>query len=519
LPINQAWYNLQSTRAYPLDDTASAIDDAGKRLVSDIIVDCVLRFPGDRIDRAYLAGVTVTPRLVTALIANPANNLIAAINIVQPVVTGRMYQLDPLVDGVGGWLVFGDGVNSVQSYRFSSGAQSQLLARCASAYATPNVPSIAKADQTSLLSGVVNFKDGADVAATIEPIFVLGQLKKAVVFRLAADNTQRNALAEYNSPCELRPESKNCAHAGVEFINSVPPDCHGNINIVFSGLVPGAYQHCAGVTLDYNHGLAALCQIAKANIRPTQHDPCLSLGSSLFYDELLKTTISSINVGPPPPVVDPGTCINIPVCYTLGNHTATGFIPRSGLFGFLNYHRSGLQLCAGALDFPSSVYAAIATYQRNASIFESCQTDLRHQKLTVDVSVQKSTAAKNAHVIFGWNNPGGIEQYFVASLDFNDNTVKFLRYNGSGFVVEASSRALGIVLTSWYRFILQFSSVDASAGTASLIVLNIDGVAVSPTAGLTLRSSLFNTAALQGFCGVGSDSALAYFEGFKLELI
>ena len=241
MAINGDWYNLQSTRLYPLADTATSIDDNGLSLATDILVDCQLRLPVSY-GQAYVAAVTVTPTLVTVIIAGDSGAILAAMNILQPVAPGVSYPVQAVLPGIGGWFVFGPGVAVPQSYRFSSKQQSALLARCAAGYLPPNVTSMAKSDQTTLLSGIVNFKDGTDITVTSEKIFALGKSRNAVVFSLTADNLQRNALEIYNSPCEPRPESGNCNNVGVQFINSVPPDCKGNINIIFQGLVPSAYS-------------------------------------------------------------------------------------------------------------------------------------------------------------------------------------------------------------------------------------------------------------------------------------
>jgi len=55
MPIRNAnWYNLHSTRRYPLDDNATGTDDAGIRLADDILVDCHLRFPKIAGQYAYI---------------------------------------------------------------------------------------------------------------------------------------------------------------------------------------------------------------------------------------------------------------------------------------------------------------------------------------------------------------------------------------------------------------------------------------------------------------------------------
>jgi len=51
---NQNWYNLQSTRRYPLDDISTGVDDAGAFIREDIIVDCHIRFPNTLGEYLYI---------------------------------------------------------------------------------------------------------------------------------------------------------------------------------------------------------------------------------------------------------------------------------------------------------------------------------------------------------------------------------------------------------------------------------------------------------------------------------
>ena len=43
--IAHNWYNLNSTRRFPLDTAATGESDAGESIPDDVLVDCHLRFP------------------------------------------------------------------------------------------------------------------------------------------------------------------------------------------------------------------------------------------------------------------------------------------------------------------------------------------------------------------------------------------------------------------------------------------------------------------------------------------
>ena len=110
---NQNWYDHNSSRNYPLDDLATAVDDSGQRLPSHFLADLYLKFPIVAGRIAYLGGITVGPGIVTAVILaadGPDSKTgipLAAVSLPRPVTPWRQYALDPLYPGVGGWIVFG----------------------------------------------------------------------------------------------------------------------------------------------------------------------------------------------------------------------------------------------------------------------------------------------------------------------------------------------------------------------------------------------------------------------------
>lgn len=149
--VNSAFYSLNSSRPFPVDDSATSTGDSGERLPENIIVDCNLRFPSTLGNYAYIAGVTVTPTLVTVLILAAASPdaaagfvPLASVTLPKPFVIQRPYRLTPLAPGVGGWIVFGDGIGENFVGRFSTPRQGLLTPRCARAVAPLPVQSIAQ---------------------------------------------------------------------------------------------------------------------------------------------------------------------------------------------------------------------------------------------------------------------------------------------------------------------------------------------------------------------------------------
>jgi hypothetical protein len=258
-------YAANAVRAYPLDDAASAVDDSGRALPPGILVDLTLRFPGTRGRRAALAGVTVTPRLVTlVLVATDVdgNTPLAALTLPRPVQPGRPYPLTALAPGVAGWVVLGPGSDEPYAGRFSNAAQGLLLARCAWPYHEPPVVSIGRRGAVASLSGTVTLVAGHDVALTVETVPIdrgAGPIStRAIVARLA-DSGNRDVLRLYAGPCGGRPESRDCGRPPLERIGPAVPDCDGNIDLRFLGVAVTPRDGGGGVLLDLDRGLAAAC--------------------------------------------------------------------------------------------------------------------------------------------------------------------------------------------------------------------------------------------------------------------
>lgn len=271
---NHDWYNGNATRAYPLDDAATARDDAGREVPSQVLVDCRIRFPLALGRHAYLGGLTVGPRIVTALfLAAPAPVRtplaapppppptfapLAAVSLVRPVAPYRHYPLQGLAPGVGGWVVFGPGIDEAYSGRLSTPAQGLLLPRVAAPYRPPPVRGLGRMGSATPLGGLVKLLGGTDLEVVRAVREVDGVEVDAIVIRLL-DALNRNVLALYRGPCGGRPESYTCPKPPLEQINTVGPDCTGDLTIDFRGIRVAPFRDGGGLALDFSRGLAETC--------------------------------------------------------------------------------------------------------------------------------------------------------------------------------------------------------------------------------------------------------------------
>lgn len=284
---NHNWYNLNSTRQYPLDDNATGdTDDSTGNLPSNILVDCNIKFPNTVGKYLYISSVHCTPNLVTLTflaadeVAHDAGSVgsagssvfipVAVITVQSPE-EFRPYPIEPLYPGVGGWVVFGDGAKSEFSGKFSTPEQSQLAPKAARWYEELPIPSIHKEGLADKLAGVVLLKGSNAVEVVKDTKIINGESKDVIAIRLKS-SFGRNVLNELVGPCGARPESRNCLRSPIEYINTVPPDCDGDITINFSGfgatvrefanssegLEPYAER---GITLDFGIGIGDACTV------------------------------------------------------------------------------------------------------------------------------------------------------------------------------------------------------------------------------------------------------------------
>lgn len=283
---NLHWYSLNAGRSYPVDEAATLLSDSGELLPSDIIVDCHLTFPETAARYAYIGAVTVSAGAVSVIIMGsdvPVRQAtcsseeseevgvpLASISMAKTnLVTGRNYPLVAMYPGVGGWIVFGEGVTNKRGDsslyykgKFSSVVQSGLNPRAARSYRGLPIPSIAKMGESVLLTGIVLLKGGTDFEIVQETRTIEGDEVNAIIFRLVSKSpggSDRNVFQVYSGQCLPRPETGNCDGDPIEQINGATPDCCGIITVNFAG--------CASVKLTTDgHGIVVDCDVGMTDV-------------------------------------------------------------------------------------------------------------------------------------------------------------------------------------------------------------------------------------------------------------
>jgi hypothetical protein len=263
---NLNWYNLQATRRYPLDDSASGESDAGVPLPNDILVDMHLRFPAVLGEYCYMQGVTISAGIVTLLFGVAASldeegATIAAVSLPKPVAPNIHYPVQDLSGGVAGWVVFGVGVQTAFAGRYPSPRHTLLAKRCARAYRPLPIVDIGKLNVGTALSNEVTMTATAPLTIVPRQIIADGKQVTALIFQLDQNDASLsyNPLSYFLGSCGQRPESGTCPKEPIETINGVSPDCDGNINIQFENLVGENFVDCGGIDLLTPLSLAQVC--------------------------------------------------------------------------------------------------------------------------------------------------------------------------------------------------------------------------------------------------------------------
>lgn len=292
---NQNWYNLQSTRRYPLDENSTGLDDANNFIRDDILVDCHIRFPSTYGKYVYVQGLTVSPGLVTVVFGVSSKDglvtgaPLAAVTVVKPVTTSINYAITPLQPGVSGWVVFGPGVENSFSGRYTTVQQTLVSPRCARSYRPLPVPTIGKLGLAEALQGIVKILGESPVRVRYdseagrvvkivdgEKVVAHDNVKALVVELDTNEITDKyNPLQLFLGPCGQRPESGTCPKTPIENINGVAPDCAGNIEIVFDNFVGAQlFADCGGVDIISGNDLGVVCDSAneQKNKRPKRYD-------------------------------------------------------------------------------------------------------------------------------------------------------------------------------------------------------------------------------------------------------
>jgi hypothetical protein len=511
--INQNWYNLNSSRRYPLDDVATGENDVGVSMPHDIIVDCHLRYPELIGIYAYVSSVHLSEHLVsvTLLAANvPAvttdclsSDSISEVEFVPlgavsvpraELLPGRQYAIDAHYPGVGGWIVFGPGIQDTEYFgRFSTVAQGMLCPRVARAYPALPIPSMAKIHQADALTGLVNIRAGNDIKIVKDQRMIQGEIRDALVLSLDTANSASNLLDRYRGPCSGRPESKTCSKPAIESINGVRPDCNGNIELELTTTCVDVGDDVGGggQVVDYCFGLGEACLPGDLPVDgrlPNDYDDqCLTVEGSAGSDDIAP--------------VDPDEETGL---ITVSSSSCS-LLPLLETFTTLD---SGWAVMQGAFVLGGGSWTANTKTLRNIAVWADCiDFSVLDKTCTIDLQLSTDTVMPEGGLLIGWNDSGG---YYLADIYKPGDRFRVRYYTGAHFVDIGQTTPMGLRYDVDYT--IEVRVADLGGGQAQVRCRLYDGANL-------LTTISFTTTQLNdpGLFGLQASKSLTAFKSFLLE--
>ena len=543
---NQHWYSLNEGIAYPVDETATGVDDEGLRLQNNVITDLHLRWSNQLGRYAFISSITITDTfvsitfLVSTTLGAATLKPLAVISETRPVVEGRQYSLDPQADGVSGWITFGSGVSSKTNYRarFSTPQQSFLTARAARSYAPLAITGMRTLDAATPLEDIVRLRATEPLEIVGEDREIDGILRKVAVVRLidtAIETTRQDTTTaalqsvfqQFTGPCGKRPDSNTCTKPPIEFINAVGPDCDGLLTVQIKGFALTArIDGECGVLIDTPVGLFDACL-----------PPQLPSSAGLLPSQYAET-----NVIPPEPPVEPP--VTPPPSESV---VIVGSLPYSEGFGdmsgdmFVPIPTSGrwlITLTTGDNTRPTWMsqslsesfsdnfvpqYALTSESQalRNITLWQGFDVQTVFRRISVHTRMRPGTVGSkhNTGLVLNYRphtTIAGRYEYYVAILNYDTQTLRLHYFDGVQLLSAVASVFVpGIRLDDWYR--ISVTVLPGTATTETKISVQVTGLTIPTVFAEFGPIVVTNYRPSVGRIGFYADKSVSEFGYFYLE--
>jgi hypothetical protein len=512
---NQNWYNLNESRDYPLDDTASAVSDSEERLPQNIISDMRVRWPDWAGKYAFLGSVAVTSGAVTVtvLVAPDLENVLSdyiPIGVTSvPLASleeGRQYSLESMYPGAFGYVVFGSGVLNNYNGRFAKPEQTLLAPRAARPHAGLSVTGLGKLYDQVPLTGLVTLNAADPLQITHDERTIDGVVRDAIIFSLVEETDTVDSASAFTSvfeamsgPCGKRPESGNCGTpAPIEYINAVPPDCDGVVEIEFKGCaVIGRNTDDCSIIIDCDMGTSDTCEPpfipTLAGLLPSEFTPVIP--TPPIPPEPTPIPEDSISE---PVIIPPG---GLPYCDNFGDQIADDFSVVGGAWTF-DSEISEEDLCpwlsvsdsesisdSGVSSYSYSTDNGTGISSRNMSIWTP-DTQTIHRLYQTDLLIRDGTTAPgyNGGILVNYRvGSDGAKTFWLGHIDLSTTPARFsLNYFNGLFMTELVGQDYYLAKESWYRISMEVAP-DSPSGETVYINLRcqLDGID-DPTVSIVL---------------------------------
>jgi hypothetical protein len=160
------------------------------------------------------------------------------------------------------------------------------------------VRTIGKANRQIELTGLISLIGSASVEIEKGVRTIEGRRREVITLGLALGDDPRGVLHKYAGDCGGRPDDRTCPDGRpLRMINSVPPDCDGNIDIIFQGVGTTMVRVENGIIVDMPIGLDDIC----TPFDPARYDPDDICEESSSSSSGCSSSDSSSSPSPEPP--------------------------------------------------------------------------------------------------------------------------------------------------------------------------------------------------------------------------
>lgn len=538
---NQNWYNLNESRDYPLDDTASAVSDSEERLPQNIISDMRVRWPDWAGKYAFLGSVAVTNGAVTVTVLvapdleNAASKYIPIGVTSVPLASleeGRQYSLESMYPGAFGYVVFGSGVLNNYNGRFAKPEQTLLAPRAARPHAGLPVTGLGKLYDQVPLTGLVILNAADPLQITHDVRTIDGVERDAIIFSLVEETDTVDTASAFTSvfeemsgPCGERPESDNCGTpTPIEYINAVPPDCDGVVEIEFKGCaVTGRNTEDCSIIIDCDMGTSDTCEPpfipTISGLLPSEFTPVIP--TPPIPPEPTPTPEDSISE---PVIIPPG---GLPYCDNFGDEIADDFSVVGGAWTF-DSEVGPEDLCPwlsisdpGLGSYSYSTDNGTGMTSRNMSIWTP-DTQTIHRLYQTDLLIRDLTAAPtyNGGILVNYRvEASGAKTFWLGQIDLSVTPARFsLSYFNGLFMAELVGQNYDLIKEAWYRISMEVTPHTLSGDTVYVnLRCQLDGID-DPTVSIVLGphvvpvSSYIPDSALAGFHSDRSSTIFSFWK-------
>lgn len=280
------WLGRNSGRRYPVEESASSVGSNGGVLTDDFLTDLRLSWPGPRHSRAFISFAEVSDHIVSLGLSSDTDGVVVPLAFITLAISdaeAKVHKLIPLVNGVAGFVTFGD-VKEPFYARFDASAGSLLVPAAAVPYSTSGVQSLGVSGLAGL-SGHIKIQAGSDIR--VRQTYATdsaGKSYPAVAIGLYSTNEQSETHAKYIGNCNTRPENNNCQQDGlppaIKTVNGLGFGGKTNLELVFDagGVSAGdtGFFPANSLVLSYDATVQAICAgVKRPAVIAAVLDPCV----------------------------------------------------------------------------------------------------------------------------------------------------------------------------------------------------------------------------------------------------